>query len=158
MYEHTLVDESNMNMYECICCGYGSNVQDRITRHQEANGRWHNNECTQCCQKFSSHSEYQRHVKKEHQGKWTYRCGHCCEIFDDKEQKGKLQRTFHIFLSWINADGHVYLDRKNKKVKKLIIRAFICTFVHLKMLNHSYDVNYQAIFEIGTSIKQMGEA
>ena len=102
MYEHTLVDESNMNMYECICCGYGSNVQDRITRHQEANGRWHNNECTQCCQKFSSHSEYQRHVKKEHQGKWTYRCGHCCEIFDDKEQKGKLQRTFHIFLSWIN--------------------------------------------------------
>ena len=56
------------------------------------------------------------------------------------------------------ADGHVYLDRKNKKVKKLIIRAFICTFVHLKMLNHSYDVNYQAIFEIGTSIKQMSEA
>ena len=54
------------------------------------------------------------------------------------------------------ADGHVYLDRKNKKVKKLIIRAFI--FVHLKMLNNSYDVNYQAIFEIGTSIKQIDEA
>ena len=78
-----------------------------------------------------------------------------------KNKKVSCRELFIFFFRGLTckyADGHVYLDRKNKKVKKLIIRAFICTFVHLKMLNHSYDVNYQAIFEIGTSIKQMGEA
>ena len=70
----------------------------------------------------------------------------------------ELMILFFRGLTCKYADGYVYLDRKSKKVKKLIIRAFICTFVHLKMLNHSYDVNYHAIFEIGTSIKQMSEA
>ena len=58
MYEHTLVDDSNLSLYECICCGYGTNVQDRMTRHLDANGRYHNNECTQCDQKFLSHVDY----------------------------------------------------------------------------------------------------
>ena len=90
MYEHTLVDDSNLSLYECICCGYGTNVQDRMTRHLDANGRYHNNECTQCDQKFLSHVDYQIHVNKEHHGKWIYRCGLCCDVFEDKEKRGKF--------------------------------------------------------------------
>ena len=77
-----------MHLFECISCGYGTNVQARADRHREANGPLHNNECTQCCQKFQSHAEYRSHVEKEHKRKWTYRCGFCSEVFDKKTKRG----------------------------------------------------------------------
>ena len=82
-----------ISAYECICCGYGTNVEDRMTRHLEVKGPGHNNECTRCCEKFSSHDEYKTHIDKVHEGVWTYRCGLCYEIFEDKEKRSKYVKV-----------------------------------------------------------------
>merc|ERR1711974_450804 len=48
-------------------------------------GPLHNDECSQCSEKMTSFEAYQEHVKSLHRGIWKYRCGHCIELFERKQ-------------------------------------------------------------------------
>ena len=95
MFEHTLVQQPLE--HSCISCGYSTDVLSRIDQHRISHGKYHNNECPyeNCSEKFHSHMEYQIHVNKVHQGKWLFRCGHCCQTFEDKSEVSKHINSLH---------------------------------------------------------------
>ena len=98
---------------ECIQCGLrGKQASSNYSSHYVQNnllyataihslscgpGPLHNNECAKCYQKLSSFKAYQEHVKDQHEGKWTYRCGYCPipEIFDSKQDCLDHTNFFH---------------------------------------------------------------
>ena len=45
-------------------------------------GPFHNNQCTQCPERFNSHQEYKDHVEAVHRGGWKFRCDDCELVFE----------------------------------------------------------------------------
>ncbi len=72
--------------HECIQCGYSAHRLDLIRKHVRGGGPFHNNQCTQCQEKFECYADYKCHVEKEHLGVWKFKCGLCEKLFDAKEE------------------------------------------------------------------------
>ena len=82
LFNHEHVTETDLP-HECIQCGKQDFCLQRLQKHiDEFRGPFHNNQCTQCSEKFENHANYKDHVKKCHQGVWKYRCDECELIFD----------------------------------------------------------------------------
>ena len=50
----------------------------------KSRGPFHDDQCSQCSRKFSTHEEYKVHVQDEHYGIWKFKCGHCSSPFEDE--------------------------------------------------------------------------
>ena len=72
--------------YECVQCGQYLAEKRNLTGHKIANGRYHDDECSQCSMKFSDHQHYRSHVDTVHEGKWIFKCGFCKEKLYDLEE------------------------------------------------------------------------
>ena len=69
---------------ECVQCGEKFDVKIMLKRHLAKKGQFHNENCAQCGDQMKSFTDYQSHVRENHENKWIYKCGHCSEIFIGK--------------------------------------------------------------------------
>ena len=82
LYKHEHVTKTAIP-HECIQCGKTDFCLQRLQKHiDNFRGPFHNNQCTQCHERFSSHEEYRSHVDKAHYGIWKFRCDDCEKVFD----------------------------------------------------------------------------
>ena len=72
--------------HECIHCGFHQSTLKLLESHFKTEGPFHNNKCTQCSARFSSHEEYKQHVQASHFGQWLHICGICGNTFSELDQ------------------------------------------------------------------------
>ena len=65
----------------CIQCGQEFQLKNLLKRHLKKKGTFHDDKCVQCGAQMKTFSEYENHVRLEHENKWVYKCGHCQELF-----------------------------------------------------------------------------
>ena len=65
----------------CIQCGQEFQLKTLLKRHLKKKGTFHDDKCVQCGAQMKTFSEYENHVRLEHENKWVYKCGHCQELF-----------------------------------------------------------------------------
>ena len=72
--------------HECIHCGFHQSTLKLLESHFKTEGPFHNNKCTQCSARFTSHEEYKQHVQASHFGQWLHICGICEKKFNELGQ------------------------------------------------------------------------
>ena len=81
--------------HECIHCGTTFCSLKSLESHFKNEGPYHNNQCTTCHTRLTSHQEYREHVQTVHQGHWVYICGICDVKFSEKREHKEHRLKVH---------------------------------------------------------------
>ena len=81
--------------HECIHCGTTFSSLKTLESHFKNEGPYHNNQCTTCHLRLTSHQEYREHVLTVHQGLWSYICGICDVKFSEKREHKEHRLKVH---------------------------------------------------------------
>lgn len=81
-HEQNLLSTSSTT---CIQCGRFCRFGSRYQEHIKNRGPFHDDQCAQCPEKFTTYEDYKNHVQVVHYGYWKYKCGHCKQLFDDQK-------------------------------------------------------------------------
>ena len=79
IYNH---EKNPPNNFKCVQCGKIFSKVGMLTNHLRVKGPYHDGQCSQCSMVFVTFEDYKNHVKKDHFGQWSYKCGFCGVNFE----------------------------------------------------------------------------
>ena len=59
-------------------------------------GPFHDDQCSQCTEKFVTYEDYKAHVESKHFGNWIHKCGHCKKEFEEESDLKSHLLTYHV--------------------------------------------------------------
>jgi hypothetical protein len=81
--------------HECVQCGFSHFRKENMVNHMNGAGPFHDNQCTQCTERFKTYEEHKSHIEADHTGKWLYKCGQCKDLFEIKDDVMKHRIRVH---------------------------------------------------------------
>ena len=90
----------------CVQCGKFFQQSYKFHEHLKRKGPHHDDQCSQCSDKFSTHDEYKSHVESKHFGRWMYKCGFCSKQFAEDSELKSHTKVFHLQESLVTFDHH----------------------------------------------------
>ena len=119
MFKH---DNKMLSKCACIQCGIFFQQSYKFHEHIRRKGPYHDNQCTQCSDKFSTHEDYRSHVESKHFGEWVYKCGFCSKKFPEDVELKYHTKMCHLQESTINIIDQLPEEVKVKIEQPLIQR------------------------------------
>ena len=110
-HEHNLI---NTTASTCVQCGKYFRFGNQYQEHIKLKGEFHDDQCSQCNDKFATYEEYQSHVQDIHLGVWKYKCGFCQTLFDE----AKLLKS-HVSYTHLGKVRKVRTSTKKPKTEPL---------------------------------------